>query len=138
MKFFKNGSWLVLLIIVLCVMGAGLTVWNYTKHVFSSGEATVIANNGTIEALFPKHLVGKILPHQKAHVTFQKGSATASYNAEVLFSQTTQATKDQLVVVLHLDESNKEKPSVFIPGTHCAVTIDATIPSSQIFSEKLR
>ena len=129
MNFFKKGTWLVVLIVVFAVVGEGLTVWNYRQHVFSTADATTLANPEIIEAFFPQRFSGKVFPDQVARVTFSGKKMLHPYAANVLSVQPTMRNAQPvLLVMLRLSEKNKMMPGGIAPGTSCAVTIDTTIP----------
>lgn len=116
----KNGSFLVILILVLCTFGAGLTFWNYTQHVFSTSQADVVSSSNMVEAFFAKSAINKIQPHHHARVTIDK----QIFDAEVV---SVTNTGQKTTVLLRL--INKESPLLKneMPKS-CGVTIDTTIP----------
>ena len=135
MKFFtiwKNGTWLVIVIVLLGIIAAGLTVTVYSQHVYSSHEAQVLNKEGEIAAFYPQRFMKKIFPHQIARVTVQEQSLTLPYRAEVVsVTQTMLGRRHVLLVtlqILDLETSNEAVVSNLIPGEACSVTIDATIP----------
>jgi hypothetical protein len=135
-RFWKNGSSLVLLIALLGIISAALTVWMYTQHVYSSHEAEIISSKGIIAALYPQRLEKKIVSHQIAKVTFSGVVFSFPCKAEVVsVTQTMLGRRSLLLVKLelidlpdHKNPLNEEKIEQWIPGTHCTVTIDTTIP----------
>ncbi|HLB34282.1 MAG TPA: hypothetical protein VJK54_08625 [Chthoniobacterales bacterium] len=130
-----NGSRLVLIIVILGCLGSGLTVWNYSRGVFSTTHATVINSSGTIEALFPMGLAKKVHPGQIARITFEKSraSSTTPFSAKVVSTtkttMTTKFSKPMLLVTLRLIEDLKpiEYPVGLVIEEPCSVTIDTTI-----------
>jgi hypothetical protein len=106
----------------------------YTQHVYSSHEAEIISSKGIIAALYPQRLKKKIVSHQVAKVTFSGGMFLFPCKAEVIsVTQTMLGRRSLLLVKLELidlpDHKNSEDTNQpWIPGTHCTVTIDTTIP----------
>lgn len=135
--FWKNGSFLVLSILLLGMMSAALTAWLYSQHVYTSREAEVINSKGAITALYSQRLTKKILPHQIAKVTFQGSRFLLPCKATVVSVNKTMLGKRALLLVKLecIDLTDKNNPidgsirgEESIPGTHCTVTIDTTIP----------
>ena len=143
MKIFaiwKNGTWLVIVIVLLGIIAAGLTVRVYSQHVYSSHEAQVLNREGAIAAFYPQRFTKKILPHHIARITFQEQSFTLPCKAEVVsVNQTMLGRRHVLLVSLQIldsETSNEAAVSNLIPGAACSVTIDATIPRHLNSSEK--
>ena len=135
-SFWKNGSFLALSILVFGIFGAGMTIGVYSQHVYSTHEAQIITGEGTIAALYPQRLSKKITPHQIAKVTFQGQASLLPCKAEVVSVNPTMLGRRSLLLVKLqlLDGTTRnnglqwEKQEVLVPGTHCTVTIDTTIP----------
>lgn len=131
----QNGSLLVLIIVILGCLGSGLTVWNYSRGVFSTNHATMINSSSAIEALFPISLAKRVHPGQVARITFEKtrASSTTSFSAKVVSTAkttvTTKLRKPMLLVTLRLieDPNPIEYPIGFVIEEPCSVTIDTTI-----------
>ena len=109
-----------MIIVVLGVVGSGLTVWNYSQHVFSSNRGKVIDFDGIVEVSFPKKAALKIHAHQSARVTFEVKDAPKKivHDAVVI-------SVDDDVVTLRLTPPMLEKLTL---GEACSVTVDTTIP----------
>ena len=120
-SFFKNGSWLASLILGLGVLGSGLTVWNYSQHVFSTNNAHVVSSDGTIEAFFSEHLIKKITSHEVARVTFKNDVNQVAFRAEVVSLRKNAVTLQLL----------PHGPLNLHPEESCSVTIDATVPQEE-------
>jgi DNA-binding transcriptional regulator YdaS (Cro superfamily) len=132
----KNGTWLVIAIMLLGIISASLTIWIYSQHVYSSREAQVISSTGDIAVLYPQRLAKKIFPHQSAKVTFHQQDFLFPCKAEVVsVNQTMLGRRPILLVRLqlidHVDGGQitaSEKEDDLLPGTPCSVTIDTTVP----------
>lgn len=135
-SFWKNGSYLALSILIFGIIGAGMTIGIYAQHVYSTHEAQIISKEGTIAALYPQRLAKKITPHQIAKITFQGQASLFPYKAEVISVNPTMLGRRSLLLVklqlfVGTPKNNglySEKQDAWIPGTHCTVTIDTTIP----------
>ncbi|MCF7728772.1 MAG: hypothetical protein K9M81_00225 [Chthoniobacterales bacterium] len=127
---------MALSILVFGIFGAGMTIGVYSQHVYSTHEAQIITGEGTIAALYPQRLSKKIAPHQIAKVTFQGQASLLPCKAEVISVNPTMLGRRSLLLVKLqlLDGTTRnnglqwEKQEVLVPGTHCTVTIDTTIP----------
>ncbi len=120
-SFFKNGSWLAALILFLGILGSGLTVWNYSQHVFSTSSAHVVSGDGRIEVFFSERLTKKIFLHEVARVTFKDNMKQTPFRAEVI-------SLEKKGVILQL---LSQGPLNLHLGEMCSVTIDETIPQEE-------
>jgi len=119
MKF--NGTHLVLIILFFGIVGAGLTVWNYSRHVFSTNNAFVTESHGHVRASFPPSVIEKLHSGQYAKVTL------AHDREQSLRAQITTVEKECIILQL------LEKPTAILQGEACEVTVDTTLPVESIF-----
>lgn len=117
----SNGTYLVLLILFFGIAGAGLTVWNYSRHVFSTNQAFVVEPSGRVRASFSPSITAQLHPRQRAKITSARSPETP-LRAEIV-------TVVKGSVLLQL----LEKSTSLSPGEACEVTIDTTIPASADF-----
>jgi hypothetical protein len=120
-SFFKNGSWFVMSLLSLAVLGSGLTVWNYSQHVFSTSKAHVVTSDGKIAATFSERLTKKMFLHEVARVTFENNGNPTPFRAEIIFLGKKEVTLQLL----------SQAPLNLHPGVGCSVTVDATIPQEE-------
>lgn len=111
------GKYFVVLLLGFSLLAAVGTFWNYSRSVFSTNHATIINNDGRIEALFSPDVTAKLHPHQHAKVTLASAPETP-LQAEIV-------TVVKGAVLLQL----LEKPKALFLGEACDVTIDTTIPT---------
>jgi hypothetical protein len=116
-RSYHNGSWLVMLLLSVAIVGAGLTVWNYSQHVFSTRRACIETATGMVRASFPDAITRQLHPHQHGKVTLASSPKTP-WRAEIV-------TVVRGTVVLQ----PLEQPPSLAPGEACEVTIDTTIPA---------
>lgn len=139
LTIWKNGSWLVIFILLLGAVGTGLSIWSYSQHVYSSHDAQVLNNKGLIGAFYPARFAKKIFPHQVARITFQEQAFLLPCKAEVVsVTQTMLGRRHVLLVTLQLLDPQAtdgattwKSDSNLKPGANCSVTIDTTISPLQ-------
>lgn len=112
----SNGRLLVILLGGVSLLAAVGTFWNYSRHVFSTGQAIVVDGAGHVTASFPASITARLQPSQCAKITF-KSTPNLLLRAQVM----TVARESVLLQLL-------ERPSSLSPGEACEVTIDTTIP----------
>ena len=141
-----SGWILVTGLLLLCVMGTGLTWWNYSRQVFSSAQGLVFASEGPTG---PESLIAVIFPPEKAAAIRIGHAATVTAGTEQLplKGRVVSVAYGQLgvgstVILRLLDEPS---PVTGVPlvakggesyvfhrhlltGTKCGVTIDTTVP----------
>lgn len=121
----SNGKLLVLLIVGVSFLAAGLTFWNYSRHVFSTNHAIVINSEGRVRASFSPSITAQLHPHQQAKVTVKTSTSTFNFNHREAILQAEIVTVVKGAVLLQL----LEKPTLLTPGETCDVTIDTTVPT---------
>ena len=133
----KNGlaaGWvLVTGLLTLCLLGTGLTWWNYSRQVFSTARGVVVKTGGLccVSAPFPLAAAGIIRQGHRAKVT--QGNHSEVMEGEVL--SVTPGTHETIVLVTLSRETAAgavDHPAISPPqlpaGALCGVSIDTTVP----------
>lgn len=122
----SSGWMLVTGLFLLCLLGTGLTWWNYSQQVFSSAHG-VIESTGTKRRILvsdlPARAYDTILPGHQAEITI--GSNTKVMKGSVL-----SVTKNPATLVIKLPDATRHYTEL-TDGTECSVTVDTTIPPQE-------
>jgi hypothetical protein len=120
--------------LLLCVVATGLTRWNYTRHVFSSGDAIVLAQEwpeSRIAVTFPSLRPGSILVGHVARVTAEHDSRM--FRGEVVSVDSKPGTVTAVIKLVEPpaaagSPAPGNDPLRLPTGQHCEVTVDTTVP----------
>lgn len=153
-KGLHSGWILVSGLLLLCIVGTGLTWWNYSRLVFSSAQGLVFASDGPTE---PESRIAVRFPSVRADVirvghgaTITAGADSHPLKGRVVSVAYGQAGVGATVILRLVDDPSPEmgiplivkggEPHLFHPhlltGTKCSVTIDTTIPPMDELSSK--
>lgn len=117
-----NSGWILVSgVLLLCLLGTGLTWWNYSRQVFSSADATLVSRNGKAECLvvLPVQEATAILPGHGAIITVGQDKHPLKGRV-VSLSPDPKGTEVKIRLV--------EFPAGLPLSSRCSVTIDTTIP----------
>jgi hypothetical protein len=144
-----SAGWLLVTgLLLLCLIGTGLTWWNYSRQVFSSAGGIVLESQGPlgteshIAVELPTQEAMQVLPGHGVRVTV--GSNTRLFRGEVV-SVTPGTPKATVIIRILADPADAgvhvgtiasagmEKKASDLPlplpvGARCDVTIDTTVP----------
>ena len=136
-----SGWILVTGLVLICVIGTWLTVWNYRQHVFSSARGIVLENQrpeSRISVELTLEQARRVQSGQVALITAR--NSTQTHKGSVV--SVTPETRSAVMIIRLLDESGDAERSpgsassmsrhYLKVGTVCGVTIDTTVPPIQI------
>lgn len=119
----SSGWILVTGLLLLCIIGTGLTWWNYSRQVFSSAQARVEKDGGgmLISLALPVEETEKIKIGHMATVSV--GEDTHSQKGRVVSVAAGKVGTDARVEI-RLVQGSTPMPT----DTVCSVTVDTTVP----------
>jgi hypothetical protein len=120
-RVLSSGWILVTGLFLLCLLGTGLTWWNYSQQVFSSADGLIVNQAGTTECtvVFHRHAAKIIQPGHSAIITV--GEDQHPLTGRVV-SQS--LVPNGTLVLMRLVNPPSELPN----NARCSVTIDTTVP----------
>lgn len=119
-----SGWILVTLLLLLCLLGTGLTWWNYSQHVFSSAQGVVLeaqGKEGFVSVCLPSDEARKILNGHLATITL--GEDNHPLKGRVVSMVASKDVTAATVLIRVMDA-----PTPWKAGEACGVTIDTTVP----------
>lgn len=119
-----SGWILVSGLLLLCIVGTGLTWWNYSRQVFSSAHG-IVCNTGGESLVVVKDLPARdtalICPGHQARMT-------VASDRQVIKGAVVSVDRDTCAVLIRLlNEPGQQIPKL-PEGMLCSVTIDTTVP----------
>lgn len=127
-RVLASGWILVTGVLLLCIAGTGLTWWNYSQHVFSSGRGVMQSEGGARMVVvndYPKFAATVIEPGHLARITVGSGNQMI-----VLQGVVASVSPETLIVSIRILDHDAPCAK-FADGTLCGVTIDTTVPPMQ-------